>query len=294
MIFVRDMGAMERFYREVVGLVPLEATREADWLEFDGGFSLHAIPPHILHELPPQTGEPREGTPAKLSFAVPSVAAEVARLRSIGVRVIERPWGRFDFVDPEGNVAELDGPPGVAEPVPLVSPDPVVLPEPEPEPEMLPPPKRGLLDNRIPPLVVTLIFGWVMGAIAGLAPFASFILPIRGLIAGPIALVGVLLMLLASVQFRRARTTVDPLHPAAASRLVTGGLFRLSRNPIYLGMAVVLLGWAVFLSNPLTLLGIWLFALFLGRFQIRPEERALQAQFGEAFDDYAARTRRWI
>ncbi|WEK45941.1 MAG: methyltransferase [Candidatus Andeanibacterium colombiense] len=293
MIFVRDLGAMERFYRDIVGLVPVETSRQADWVEFEGGFSLHRIPQHILGGLSPLGGDLRESGSTKLGFSVASVAAEVARLRGLGVPVIERPWGGFDFTDPEGNIGELEGPPGAVQTVPPMTLEPASEPEPLSAPESQPA-KHGLFDHRIPPLVVTLLFCWLMGAIAGMAPFASLILPMRGLVAGPIALVGLLLMLIASVQFRSARTTVDPLHPAAARLLVTGGLFRLSRNPIYLGMLVVLLGWAVFLGNPLTLLGAWLFTLFLGRFQILPEERALRAQFGDELDAYAARVRRWI
>lgn len=295
MIFVRDLAAMERFYRDAIGLVPVEATRHPDWVEFAGSarFSLHQIPQHILAGLPPLSGEPRETGATKLSFSVANLATEVARLRGLGVRVIERPWGSFDFVDPEGNISGLDGPPEMAEVMPLVAqePEPVEL-EPQPEPEPAPV-KRGLLDNRIPPLVVMLIFGWVMGAIAGMTPFASFLFAQRGLAAAPFALAGLLLMVFAAIQFRAARTTLDPLRPGA-SKLVTGGLFRLSRNPIYLGMLLVLVGWAVFLCNPLTLLGLWAFMLFVNRFQIGPEERVLRAQFGEAFDAYATRTRRWL
>lgn len=296
MIFVRDLGAMERFYRDAIELVPVEATRHPDWVEFAGGtrFSLHQIPQHILAGLPPLSGEPRESGSTKLSFSVASLSAEVARLRALGVRVIERPWGSFDFVDPEGNISGLDGPP-VVDVAPLMAAEPeAAVFEPAPEPDPAPVSvKRGLLDNRIPPLVVMLIFGWVMAAIAGTVPQATFVFAQRGVAAAPFALIGLLLMVFAAIQFRSARTTLDPLH-RGASKLVTGGLFRLSRNPIYLGMLVLLIGWAVFLCNPLTLLGLWAFILFVNRFQIRPEERLLRVQFGEAFDAYAARTRRWL
>ncbi|MBS1239917.1 MAG: protein-S-isoprenylcysteine methyltransferase [Proteobacteria bacterium] len=294
MIFVRDIGAMEAFYRDVIGLAPVEETRHPDWVEFDTGegrFSFHRIAAHILPGLPPLSGEPRETGSTKLSFAVASVGDEVARLRGLGVRVIERPWGSFDFVDPEGNISGLAGPPSVDAVAPLIAPEPEESePEPEPEPERA---MRGLLDNRIPPLLVMLIFGWLMATIVGLVPEVTFIFPQRGLVAGPIALVGLLLTVFAALQFRGAKTTLDPLHPGA-SKLVTGGLFRLSRNPIYLGMLVMLAGWAVFLCNPPALLGLWGFVLFVNRFQIAPEERALRARFGEAFEAYAVRTRRWI
>lgn len=96
------------------------------------------------------------------------------------------------------------------------------------------------------------------------------------------------------VAFLRARTTVNPLRPDKASTLVTGGIFRRTRNPMYLGMAMLLVGWAVYLANPLTLLGIPAFVAYLNRFQIAPEERALEQRFGADYRGYRARVRRWL
>jgi catechol 2,3-dioxygenase-like lactoylglutathione lyase family enzyme len=255
MIFVRDIGAMERFYRDVVGLVPVEETRQPEWVEFDGGwgrFSLHQRPPHILAELPPLSGEPRETGSTKLGFLVPRVSAEVARLRGLGVRVIERPWGGFDFTDPEGNVCGLEGPPGVAEVAPLVGAEPVTVtaqPEPEPLAETRPA-LKGFWRNRIPRLIILLLFGWLMAAIAGLLPQATFIFAARTIVAGPIMLAGLAVMLIGGL---RNRVSASP---------ATGGPFR---NPLYLGMVIVLAGWAVFLCNPLTLLGLLGFMLVMNR-----------------------------
>ncbi len=94
--------------------------------------------------------------------------------------------------------------------------------------------------------------------------------------------------------FRGARTTVNPLQPQRASALVTGGVYRFTRNPMYLGMALLLSAWAVHLSSWLALAGPLAFVLYITRFQIVPEERVLQANFGEAFTRYAARVRRWL
>jgi catechol 2,3-dioxygenase-like lactoylglutathione lyase family enzyme len=252
MIFVRDLGALERFYRDAVGLVPVEATRHPDWVEFEGAarFSLHQIPAHILPGLPPLLSEPRESGSTKLSFAVPSVAAEVARLRGLGVRVIERPWGSFDFVDPEGNISGLDGPSGAEEVKPLMAAEPVAvasLPEPEPEPESDPEPaKREWWSIRVPSLLVMLIFGWVMAAIAGLVPQLTFIFAARTIVAGPIVLAGLVAM------------AVGAFRGPSATR----GLFG---DPAYLGMVLVLAGWAVFLCNPPSLLGLLAFILVMNR-----------------------------
>ena len=75
---------------------------------------------------------------------------------------------------------------------------------------------------------------------------------------------------------------------------MTAGIYRVSRNPMYLGFAILLLAWAVFLASPWMLLGVPAFMMFISRFQIQPEERALESLFGEEFRDYKARVRRWL
>ena len=101
-------------------------------------------------------------------------------------------------------------------------------------------------------------------------------------------------MLAGVVSFRASRTTINPLKPDEASALVTGGIFRFTRNPMYLGMAFVLFAWATHLGNPWLVVGPLVFALYITRFQIIPEERALLANFGELFVAYKARVRRWL
>lgn len=95
------------------------------------------------------------------------------------------------------------------------------------------------------------------------------------------------------VTFRRANTTTDPTKPHA-SLLVTWGVYGMSRNPMYLGGLVMLLGWAVFLSNTLVLLSLPVYVLYINRFQIAPEERVLTSLFGERFTAYRVRVRRWL
>ncbi len=94
--------------------------------------------------------------------------------------------------------------------------------------------------------------------------------------------------------FWRARTTVNPHRPEAASSLVATGIYHFTRNPMYLGLFLVLAGWAAHLANAAALAGPLLFALYVTRFQILPEERALTTKFGPKFDAYKRRTRRWI
>ncbi len=109
-----------------------------------------------------------------------------------------------------------------------------------------------------------------------------------------LALTGICFVVLGWAAFRRAKTTMDPLHPALASALVTNGIYRVTRNPMYVGLTAVLLGWAVFLAVPWTLLGPVAFVLFITRFQIIPEERMIRSTFGREYDEFRARVRRWL
>ncbi len=92
----------------------------------------------------------------------------------------------------------------------------------------------------------------------------------------------------------RAGTTVDPTTPSKSTSVVSGGIYRFTRNPMYLGFLLVLAGWATYLSNPLVLLGPVFFVFFMNRFQIIPEERILKSRFGVPFERYLEAVRRWI
>ena len=109
-----------------------------------------------------------------------------------------------------------------------------------------------------------------------------------------VGIIGLFVMLAGVLSFRRMKTTVNPLQPGAATALVTGGVYRYTRNPMYLGMLLLLIGWAVYLSSPIALIGVLVFWFYISRFQIRPEERALAKLFGDGFSDYASRVRPWL
>jgi protein-S-isoprenylcysteine O-methyltransferase Ste14 len=96
------------------------------------------------------------------------------------------------------------------------------------------------------------------------------------------------------LSFRRAKTTVNPLKPETSASLVSTGVYSFTRNPMYLGMALVLLAWAAYLASPWALAGPALFALYITRFQIIPEERVLARLFGTSFAEYRKRVRRWL
>jgi len=109
-----------------------------------------------------------------------------------------------------------------------------------------------------------------------------------------IVVVGMVFSAAGIVAFRRARTTVDPTRPEAASSLVRSGIYRVSRNPMYLGLSLVLVAWAVFLASPWALCGPAVFIFYMSRFQVAPEERALSRLFGSEYAWYKARVRRWL
>jgi protein-S-isoprenylcysteine O-methyltransferase Ste14 len=98
----------------------------------------------------------------------------------------------------------------------------------------------------------------------------------------------------ALLAFRAARTTINPLKPERVSALVTGGVYRVSRNPMYVGMALFLTAWAVYLSALLPLAGVVVFVAYITRFQIQPEEQVLLEVFGDDYAHYAACVRRWL
>lgn len=150
------------------------------------------------------------------------------------------------------------------------------------------------LDHRLPPPLVFVFVGvamWWVGSLPGEIVMGA---TARITVAAIIACAGFALGLAAGVAFLRAKTTVDPHKPQAASSLVVGGVYRLSRNPMYLGLAVILLGWAVYLAAPAAFAGPVAFAAYMTRFQIVPEEQVLAQQFGARFAAYRDKVRRWL
>ncbi|MDR2688522.1 MAG: isoprenylcysteine carboxylmethyltransferase family protein [Azoarcus sp.] len=110
----------------------------------------------------------------------------------------------------------------------------------------------------------------------------------------PIALAGGIISAVGLISFFCAKTTINPIHPERTAELVTSGIFRLSRNPIYLGLVLSLIGLSVRLASPPTLFGPLVFACYTHYFQILPEERILAAVFGDEYERYKANVRRWL
>ncbi len=150
------------------------------------------------------------------------------------------------------------------------------------------------LELKIPPDVV-----WV--AVAGLMWLASRVSagfgaaePFRRPIAVLLIVIGTGLIVGGRLALDRAGTTWHPTEPGRTTALVTSGVYRFSRNPVYLGMEIVLLSWAVVLASPAAILVSMIFVAYVNRFQIRPEERTLAATLGQDYLDYSQRVRRWL
>ena len=150
------------------------------------------------------------------------------------------------------------------------------------------------LEHRVPPPLVGLLVAIAMWLLRGLPPVFALPTLLRESVSLLLVAGGVAFDFLGILAFVRQRTTVNPLRPDNASALVTAGVYRFTRNPMYVGMALLLGAWAVQLSALWPFLGPLAFVLYMNRFQIASEERALQARFGDAWSAYAARVRRWL
>lgn len=151
-----------------------------------------------------------------------------------------------------------------------------------------------LLELRIPPPLVALACAVLMWGASRAVPALGLQVPAPAGVALALAATGVVVALAGVFAFRRRRTTVNPTRPGAAACIVSGGIYRLSRNPMYLGMLLALAGWCWFLANAAAALLLPAFAAYITRFQIVPEERALLAKFGPAYTRYKAQVRRWL
>ena len=150
------------------------------------------------------------------------------------------------------------------------------------------------LETKIPPPIVVLVTVAAMWLLSLTLPRVQVAASSRTATAIVIVVLGVAFTAAGVVSFRRAKTTISPVRPGNASALVTSGVYRITRNPMYVGLLLVLVAWAVFLASPIALAGPVAFVFYMARFQIQPEERALSALFGSSYAAYKLRVRRWL
>ncbi|MGK0270200.1 MAG: protein-S-isoprenylcysteine O-methyltransferase Ste14 [Cocleimonas sp.] len=151
-----------------------------------------------------------------------------------------------------------------------------------------------MLQLKIPPPIYALSIALIMW-------LSSQYFPVAQLVSSPWNDIGIVVMLLAVFLdfsslylFFKKRTTPNPMKPEFTTGLVTNSLYKISRNPMYLGMLTILFGFAIFLGNLTSFLVIPAFYIVITEMQIKPEERILEEKFGEEFLDYKNKVRRWL
>ena len=150
------------------------------------------------------------------------------------------------------------------------------------------------MELKVPPVLVFLFFGLAMYVVARFLPFGYFDFFGREYLMVFLLGMAVAITLISLLQFYRARTTVDPMIPSKASKLVVNGLYKYSRNPMYLAMLLILLALGLRLGNAFNTLVAAGFVAYMNRFQVIPEEKALLKIFGKAYQRYTSQVRRWF
>ncbi|BDX01550.1 hypothetical protein MACH16_02980 [Marinomonas pontica] len=150
------------------------------------------------------------------------------------------------------------------------------------------------LELKIPPVVLVAVVAVAMWAVSRIALNSHFTFPYVEWWSAGLVLLGICIAIAGVLQFRMAGTTVDPRVPDQSSNLVVSGIYRYSRNPMYLGFLLALCGWCVFLGSLVSVLFLPVFILYMNCFQIVPEERFMQEKFGASYRQYRSQVRRWI
>jgi protein-S-isoprenylcysteine O-methyltransferase Ste14 len=150
------------------------------------------------------------------------------------------------------------------------------------------------LDNKVPPPAVALIIAAMMWHLSAYEPALSLSAEVSQILILFLVIVGVSFDVCGLLAFRQLKTTINPMSPNKTSALVTGGIYRLSRNPMYVGLFLFLMAWAIQLSMLWPFIGPVLFVIYITRFQITPEERVMESKFGDEYSIYKNKVRRWL
>jgi len=147
---------------------------------------------------------------------------------------------------------------------------------------------------KVPPVVVFLVFGLLMYLLARFLPIGYFDFFGRTYLVYALFVIAGSIGFISLLQFFRSKTTVDPTAPSKASKLVTSGIYQYSRNPMYLGLLLILLAWGLWLGNAFNVLLAAGFVGYMNAFQVVPEEGALSQLFGKEYKQYCTLVRRWF
>ena len=148
------------------------------------------------------------------------------------------------------------------------------------------------IKTKFPPPLVALTFGFLIYCTKNIFPKIEIK---NEIIFGSFMIIsGLIIILSAIILFKKYQTTISPLNPSNATKLITNGIYKFSRNPMYLGLLLVLLGISITLNLTGGFFFILLFILYMNLFQIIPEENAMVDLFKDQFIDYKKNVRRWI
>lgn len=150
------------------------------------------------------------------------------------------------------------------------------------------------LELKIPPLLLVLAVGFLMWLLSSITPNTHINCTVRYISFLSLVCLGLFCVIAGVISFRKAKTTVNPMQPDTASELVTTGIYRITRNPMYLGFLFCLIGWGIFLVDFFSLVFIIGFVIYMNYLQIIPEEKILTKLFGDKFIQYKQHVRRWI
>lgn len=150
------------------------------------------------------------------------------------------------------------------------------------------------LQLKIPPPIVALLFGLLIWYSATLLQTQAFDHAYRQAIALLLFAIAGCMDIWALLSFRKAKTTIDPRYPHKTSRVIAHGVYQHTRNPMYLGLALILSALSIWQAAPAGLLLVAAFVLYLNKFQIEPEEQQLERLFNDEYLAYKKRVRRWL
>ncbi len=150
------------------------------------------------------------------------------------------------------------------------------------------------MKNKIPPPILLLITAAIMWLVSQSEFSYPVQIPYSLALSILLAVIGVVIAAIAGRQFGIAQTTVNPLSPESATSLVNTGIFSMSRNPMYVGLLLMSTGWAVWLGSLTNIAVMVLFIFAITNLQIKPEESALRKLFGDEYEEYCRKVRRWI
>ena len=150
---------------------------------------------------------------------------------------------------------------------------------------------KKYLKTKIPPPIVTLLCIGIIYLFENKIEYSQPDFKAIGII---FLILGLIIIFLAVLKFIKIKTTVDPTRPHKTSNLVISGIYKITRNPMYLGMLFLIIAYTIYTNNVVGSITIPIFIFYINKFQIEPEEIEMRKKFGESFENYCKKVNRWI